>query len=564
MIILMFFSFLAGVVTVLSPCILPVLPLLLGAQVGQGNYRAYGIIMGLIASFTFFTLALTALVHATGISPDFLRYIAIGITIFFGLTLLFPQLSSYFERATSGLARLGTVLQQTSDNKSTGFWSGFILGGALGLIWTPCAGPILATITALVATSALNIQAVLVTLVYSIGAAVPMFLIMYGGNSIIASTQFLSGYTELIRKIFGVLMILGALAIAFHFDVVLQQIAVRYFPVITFEDNETVKKELEKLRMNTNKMNNTMLANEGQAPALVGLTDWINSKPLSLDELKGKVVLIDFWTYSCINCVRTLPHVKEWYNKYKNDGFIIIGVHTPEFEFEKNPANVKDAVKRFDITYPVALDNNYQTWQNYNNRYWPAHYLIDEAGIIRYVHFGEGNYKETENAIRTLLGLSHMAEKQERADRRSETPETYLGYQRASNYHPDIIIQENKTASYSYNGMLGDDQIGLKGSWFISAQYIKAMGDSTLSLNFIADKVYLVMDSDQKAAIQVLLDSNPLPKHYYTKDYNERGELVVQGARMYEVLDLKGDYGRHIVTLQIPSEVKAYVFTFGQ
>ena len=413
MIALIFFSFLAGVVTVLSPCILPILPILLAAQVGQGYYRPYGIIVGLISSFTFFTLALTALVRATGISPDFLlAMVLFGITIFFGLTLLFPWLGDRFAALTSVFSSLGTAVQEHSTFAGTGFLSGFILGGALGLIWTPCAGPILATITALVATSAVSINAIIITLVYSLGAALPMFLIMYGGNHIINSTQFLAGYTELIRRVFGALMILGALAIAFHFDVVLQQFAVRYFPMITIEDNQTVKKELEELKMNDRKKTTSLIQGEQEsAPALVGITDWINTPPLSLQQLKGKVVLIDFWTYSCINCVRTLPYIRQWYEAYRNKGLVIIGVHTPEFEFEKNVNNVKAAVKRFEIQYPVALDNNYQTWQNYNNSYWPAHYLIDQEGVIRYKHFGEGNYKETENAIRSLLGLQPEAKK---------------------------------------------------------------------------------------------------------------------------------------------------------
>ena len=564
MIALIFFSFLAGVVTVLSPCILPILPILLAAQVGQGYYRPYGIIIGLVSSFTFFTLALTALVRATGVSPDFLRYGAIGITIFFGLTLLFPWLDDRFTALTSVFSNLGTAIQERATLVGTGFLSGFILGGALGLIWTPCAGPILATITALVATSAVNVNAIIITLVYSLGAALPMFLIMYGGNRIINSTQFLAGYTELIRKVFGALMILGALAIAFHFDVVLQQFAVRYFPMITIEDNQTVQKELEKLKMNNRKKTTSLIDGEQKsAPALIGITDWINTPPLSLQQLKGKVVLIDFWTYSCINCVRTLPYIKQWYKTYKDKGLVIIGVHTPEFEFEKNSNNVKAAVKRFGIEYPVAMDNNYQTWQNYDNSYWPAHYLIDQEGVIRYKHFGEGNYTETENAIRNLLGLQPEAEKAESFDGKPITPETYLGYKRAQQYHADLNIQKDQIANYDYAGSLDTNSVGLKGSWLIGPESIKAMAESTLDLNFIANRVYLVMSSPETALVQVLLDGNPVPSNYHTKDMNAQGQLIIHEPRMYDIIDLKGNYSRHILTLKIPKDVSAFVFTFG-
>ena len=321
MYILLLFAFLAGIVTVLSPCILPVLPLLLSAGFGQGRLRPYGVILGLIVSFTFFTLSLTAIVHATGVSPNILRYIAIILITFFGLTMIFPRLEQWFSNRLSSVAQLGQAVQEQSNVIGSGFWSGFILGGALGLIWSPCAGPILAAITTLVATSAITWNAVLVTLAYSLGTALPMFFIMYGGNKIANSTTAIAPYTEIIRKIFGSLMILGALAIAFHFDVILQQLALKYFPMITIGDNPTVQKEIEKLTQDkTFSILSPTLGS--QAPDFIGISDWINSPPLSLEQLKGSVVLVDFWTYSCINCVRTFPYLKQWYNAYKNKGFI--------------------------------------------------------------------------------------------------------------------------------------------------------------------------------------------------------------------------------------------------
>ena len=290
----------------------PVLPALLSAGAGQGRYRPQGVILGLVLSFVFFTLALTAIVQATGVSPDFLRYIAIALIALFGLTMLFPKLGDRFAAATSGIADLGVNVQLKATLAGTGFWSGFILGIALGMIWTPCAGPILAAITTLVATHSITWDTIVITLVYSLGAALPMFAILMGGSKILNSTRALTGYTETIRKIFGVLMILGAAAIAFHLDVTLQQWALKYFPMVNIEDNATVQNELEKLRARQPRTSDfSPTAAHPAAPDFVGITEWINSSPLSLQDLQGKVILVDFWTYSCINCVRTLPYLKK-------------------------------------------------------------------------------------------------------------------------------------------------------------------------------------------------------------------------------------------------------------
>jgi cytochrome c biogenesis protein CcdA/thiol-disulfide isomerase/thioredoxin len=558
-ILLLVFACLAGLVTVLSPCILPVLPLLLSASVGQGRYRSLGVIVGLVLSFSFFTLTLTALVQIAGISPDFLRYCAIGLITFFGLTMLFPWLGDRFAALTSGFAHLGSAVQEQSTHAGTGFASGCILGVALGLLWTPCAGPILASITTLVATRAVTWNAVFVTLAYSAGAALPMFAITYGGNRVINSTQYLAAYTEIIRKVFGVLMILSALALAFHADIVLQQIAANYFPMINVEDNAVVKKALEELGSN-NKNQSTEFGTI--APDLVGLHEWINSEPLTLEQLRGKVVLVDFWTYSCINCVRTLPHVKHWYESYKDKGFVIIGVHTPEFEFEKSVRNVREAVKRFGITYPVALDSDYATWQQYSNHYWPAHYLIDQQGVIQEKHFGEGAYLDTENAIRKLLSLAPLTEKEEVRHAKQVTPETYLGYARGDSYI--AALKHDQSNFYEYTHQLADDQVGLKGTWVVKSDHIESVDTKNmLELNFIASHVYLVMQSAKPEKVIVLLDGKPLDKRYYSVDMDKQGEITVHEARMYEVLDLKGDYGRHVLTLNVPAGVWLYVFTFG-
>ncbi|HZW60836.1 MAG TPA: cytochrome c biogenesis protein DipZ [Candidatus Babeliales bacterium] len=565
MLILLFFAFLAGLVTALSPCILPVLPLLLSAGIGQGKWRQYGIIAGLILSFTFFTLALTAIVHATGLSPNILRSIAIILIIFFGLTMIFPKLEQWFARITAPIARLGTQVQGAAEPSGSGFIGGFILGCALGLIWAPCAGPILAAITTLVATGSITFEVILMTLSYSTGTALPMFFIMYGGNKISISISAIAPYTELIRKLFGILMILGALAIAFHVDVLLQQVAIRYFPVVTIENNRLVKKELDLLQKKAGMQNLSPEPVLGShAPDFVGIIEWINSPPLTIERLKGKVVLVDFWTYSCINCVRTLPYLKKWYETYKNNNFVIVGVHTPEFEFEKDPKNVEEAVTRFGITYPVALDSDYATWRNYHNQFWPAHYLIDQQGIIRDIHFGEGDYDKTENAIRSLVGLTPMEEHVEIVPHMILTPETYLGYERAQKYTSEIVLKHKETADYKYTAPLARNEIGISGSWFVSGEYIKSKSDNArLSINFLANRVYAVMAADEPSKVTLLLDNKSVPPEFYTKDMQADGSILVKESRMYDLLNLKETDSRHILTLQVPKNVSAYVFTFG-
>ncbi|MBD3273445.1 redoxin domain-containing protein [Candidatus Dependentiae bacterium] len=320
---------------------------------------------------------------------------------------------------------------------------------------------------------------------------------------------------------------------------------------------------------NSNKINNSNSVQVIQpgikAPKIEGITHWINTSRIKLEQLKGKVVLVDFWAYSCINCIRTLPYLKKWYEKYKDDGFTIIGVHKAEFDFEKDLKNVKKAVERFGLTYPIAMDNNDKTWNNYRNRYWPAHYLIDQNGIIQKIHIGEGDYLEMENAIRNLLGLSPISEKQiEQGGFSSVTPETYLGYLRGNSYHKDIVLKRNQIATYNYQGDLNINQVGIRGSWLALPEYIQTKSnDCILNLNFIANRVYLVMSSKKSQEIDVFLDNMPLNKKYYTKDFNDEGKIVVDEPRMYDILDLKGDNNKHILTLKLPKDVSLYAFTFG-
>ena len=428
MIVLLIFAFLSGLITILAPCIWPLLPIVLSSTTTGGKSKPLGITLGIIISFAFFTLTVSYIVKIIPFDPNLLRLFAVIVIGFLGLTLVVPKLTqivegwvSRFSGKFADLTRYNSA-PGSAKNKYQGFRGGLITGFALGLVWSPCAGPILATIATLAATQTVNAGIILVTIVYVIGVGIPLFIFATIGSRFFSQTRALSPYTGYIQKIFGVIMILTALAIFTNYDKVIQVKLLDAIPsysnfLFKLESNQAVKKQLEVLRgkkqmpekapMNKNIIMVTpssSLPNLGPAPEFAGIEKWLNSdRPLTMRELRGKIVLIDFWTYTCINCIRTLPFVTRWYEKYKDKGFVVVGVHTPEFEFEKNTNNVLGAIKQYNITYPVAQDNDYKTWRAYDNHYWPAKYLIDVKGNIRYTHFGEGEYEETEMHIKTLL-----------------------------------------------------------------------------------------------------------------------------------------------------------------
>jgi cytochrome c biogenesis protein CcdA/thiol-disulfide isomerase/thioredoxin len=562
MLILMFFAFLAGIVTILSPCILPVLPIILSGSVTGSKKYPYGVVAGFILSFTFFTIFLSSIVKLTGISGDAVRNFAIVIIFVFGLVLIFPKLLVQFEILASKL------VSKTGSNsggvKRDGIWGGFIVGCSLGLIWTPCVGPILASVIALSISGTVAGSSLLIVLSYAIGTAIPMFAILYGGRQVINKVPGLLANLPRIQAIFGVIMILMSIALYFQVERSLQSYVLEKFPkygagLTAIENNSLVKKQLNQEDESTDAY---------AAPELVDPQNWINSNPQTLSELKGKVVLIDFWTYSCINCIRTIPYLEAWHQKYKDDGFVIIAVHTPEFEFEKNLNNLKKAVEDFGITYPVFQDNDFKTWRAYKNRFWPAKYLIDKDGNIVYKHFGEGQYDETEAVIVEELMKAGYTPKTsgvnvEQYQTFSNTPETYLNYSRIKNFASSEPIQKDKLFKYSYPNKFELNQVAYNGEWTFQKENSTPQANSSLKIKFDSKEVFLVArpkTPNTTGTFNVELNGKP-----YQNDQidTKNGTVTVDSDKLYHLISLP-NAGQGELELKFnDNNLEVYAFTFG-
>lgn len=462
MALLVFFAFISGVVTIVSPCVLPVLPLLLSTSASGGRARPLGVVAGFVLSFVVATLALAAALQALGLPGDILRLVAIAALGLFGLTMLLPSWGRAIERVLLLLAR---AARPRTGQVRGGFRGGLALGAGLGLLWSPCVGPIMASVIALAVSRGASGGGAAITTAYALGAGLPMLAIAYGARKVSARAKALGPRAGAIRRGFGGLTVLTCLLLLFGLQSNVQRLMpTAWSNALTgFESAGSVQKELDKLEpqkpslpadvadANTAATPAAQLApptstpvpptstaapsiatplpaagqkpgggpsnpgldlrDMGPAPELTGIEGWINSAPLSIKGLRGKVVIVDFWTFECYNCQNTLPYVKALYDKYHSQGLEIIGVHTPEFSFERVPENVKQAAKQQGVTWPIALDPDYKTWSAYNNRYWPAFYFIDSKGHIRYTHFGEGNYEYNESVVQQLLHESSTAER---------------------------------------------------------------------------------------------------------------------------------------------------------
>lgn len=582
MVILLFFAFVSGLITIFAPCIWPLLPIILSATVTGGHRKPLGITLGIITSFAIFTLTISYIVKIIPFDPDILRLFAVIVIGFLGLTLIIPRLSQFLEGYVSRLSgRFGN-----GGNRS-GFTGGFVTGISLGAVWTPCAGPILATIATLAATRAVNTEIILVTVAYVIGIGIPLFIFATFGQILLTKTRFASQYTGRVQQVFGIIMLLTALAIFTNYDKTLQAKLLDAVPsysqfLNTFEGSDAVKNQLDAIKnqqsdlslagqvgeLGKNMLDKASLLPKGQAPEFIGITNWLNSEPLTMKKLRGKVVLIDFWTYTCINCIRTLPHVIAWDKQYRDKGLVVVGVHSPEFAFEKKTANVARALTERDIAYPVAQDNDFATWQAYQNQYWPAKYLIDKDGAVRYTHFGEGEYENTEKAIQTLLketGTSVPSDTIEISDKTPKarnTPELYLGSRRMEYLYPGGGVS-NATIPFKLPADTVADWFSFGGTWTFTDEYAISEKDSVLVLNFTAKDVYLVMMADTpNLKVRVQLDGKAVSGSIAGKDV-EDGIVTVSKDDIHHLIHLL-EQGNHVLRLEFLSPgVKLHAFTFG-
>lgn len=582
MILLYLIGFVAGIVAGISPCILPVLPIVLVAGVtkpvrtagtGTGtatgsavttevtpstpnSYRAYAVIAGLILSFSIITLAGTALLKALGLPLDFLRDAGLVVLGVVAVGLIFPPLGHLLERP---FARFGR-------HQPTGNSGPFVLGLGLGVLFTPCAGPILTAVTSIGSTARVGFADVVLTFVFACGAAVPLLAFTLAGQRVAERVAAFRTHAPRVRQIGGAVLAIMTLVLAFNWADGLQTAVPGYTSALQnhIENGSYAKKQLSALKgiSSTGKLANctagTALVRCGQAPAFTGITTWLNTpgdKPITLKSLRGKVVLVDFWTYSCINCQRSLPHVEAWYSRYHADGLDVIGVHSPEFAFEHVVSNVVSAAHQLGVHYPIAIDNNLATFNAYKNDFWPADYLIDATGQVRNLEDGEGNYGATESDIRQLLVAAdpkiHLPPRTGVPDRtpvNQLTPESYLGYKYQLANLANASITPDRPATYSFPASIPLDDFALAGTWTSGSEDLTAGTGAKIELSFMADDVYLVLGGSGT------LDVSVNGRHTKT--------ITVGGTpRLYTLVD--GAYQTSTLTIEASPGIEAYDFTFG-
>jgi cytochrome c biogenesis protein CcdA/thiol-disulfide isomerase/thioredoxin len=546
MVLAIVFAFVAGLITAVSPCVLPVLPIVFAGGAAGNRRRPFAIIAGL--SFTFLVSILFAawLLDALGLPKDLLRNVSIGLLFLLATTLIFPQVGAWIERPLSRLSR----------RPSGDLGGGFLLGCALGFVFVPCGGPAIGFVTVSASSHEFGFKTIAVAVAYTLGVSAVLLAIAVGGRR--ASNALRVG-VQRFRVAFGVVLAASAFALVFNLDTRLQTWLPNWTSFLQdrTEASASGRKAFERTKNVTERTPVRSpaaagsLPDYGTAPDFTGIELWLNSKPLTIRELRGKVVLIDFWTYSCINCLRTLPHVEAWDRLYRKDGLVVVGVHTPEFAFEHVPSNVEAAVKRLGVRYPVALDNDYGTWTAWGNQYWPAKYLIDRNGHIRYAHFGEGEYDVVEGNIRALLGEKPASPGSDHLRDLTPsgpiTPESYLGYQRIDRFTGSKIYPD-KEATYAFPAGLGRDDFAYAGRWTVHAQRIVAGEDARLKLRYYARKVFLVLGGT--GTVRVSVDGRP------------HGVVHVTSDRLYTLV-ARDSIDDAVLKLRFSPGVSAYAFTFG-
>ncbi|HEV3430335.1 MAG TPA: cytochrome c biogenesis protein DipZ [Paraburkholderia sp.] len=610
--LLIVLAYLGGVLTILSPCILPVLPFVF-ARADQPFVRSGLPLLGGMAA----TFALVATLAAVGggwvaQANQYGRWLAIILLAVFGLTLLMPR---FADRIMQPLVNAGNRLSNAAQHDGApGVGSSFLLGIATGLLWAPCAGPILGLVLTGAALKGASVGTTLLLLAYAAGAATSLAVALLLGGRVFAAMKRSLGAGEWIRRGIGVAMLAGVAAIALGLDTGfltrvstvatggLEQHLVDAFAPARHPD--LAMSGPAKLANVPADTSNAMSANGGammrtssamqaatqpalpvlgQLPPLSGAVQWLNSPPLTAESLRGKVVIVDFWTYSCINCLRSLPYVKAWARKYQDKGLVVIGVHAPEFAFERNIDNVRKAVHDLGVDYPVAIDNNYAIWRSFDNEYWPAHYFADAKGQIRYEHFGEGEYDQSERVIQQLLveaghpdaanvalGLGNAKEsgvqaQADNADMRS--PETYIGFERAKGFASPGGVAQDRAHDYRAPSNPGLNDWGLAGDWSVSAEHATlAKPGGEIVYRFHARDLHLVLGprpDGKPVRFRVTVDDKA-PGDAHGSDVAADGTGTVTGQRLYQLVRQPGDVADHTFAIQfLDPGVQAFAFTFG-
>ncbi len=578
--LLLLLAYLGGVLTILSPCILPVLPFVFSRAGLSFTRSGLPLLAGMAVMF-----AVVASLAAVGggwvvAANQYGRWAALGLVVLFGLSLLFPRLA---ERLTHPLVHAGNRLSVAAGGDAQPRpLTSFLLGIATGLLWGPCAGPILGLVLTGAALQGASLSTTLLLLAYALGAATSLACALLLGGKVFAAMKRSLGAGEWIRRGLGAAMLVGAVAIGFGWDTgVLTQLST----ASTSGIEQTLINRLGAAPGSPATPRTTVSADaalpvEGAMPPLDGAVQWLNSPPLTAEALRGKVVLVDFWTYSCINCLRALPYVQAWAQKYRDQGLVVIGVHAPEFAFERDIGNVTRAAKQLGVTYPVAIDNDYAIWKAFGNQYWPAHYFIDAQGRIRYHHFGEGEYEQSERVIQQLLreagavnvdgGLAHVTAQGVQASADSadiRSPETYLGYDRAENFASRDHFVADTPVTYAAPARLALNQWALDGAWRIGAERSElTAGPGRLSYRFHARDVHLVLGptADGKPVrFKVTVDGKP-PGEAHGMDVAADGTGAVSEQRLYQLVRQPDGSADHTFAIEfLDPGVSAYAFTFG-
>ena len=600
--LLLLLAFVGGILTIVSPCILPVLPFVFSRA--NQPFRKSGLPLLAGMAFTFAVMASLAATAGTWIirANEVGRYVALVVFAGLGLALLFPAFAEYLSRP---FVRLGSKVQEQGD-KAPSVGRSLLLGISTGLLWAPCAGPILGLILTGAALQGASFRTLLLLTSFAAGATFSLAVVLLAGSRVLAALKRSLRTEEWVRRGIGVAVLLGVIAIAFGWDTgILTRVSLAATPgfeqrlvdrlkparsdaasnvspeaAMTMNASNTAPSMSMAMSMkgSVNAQGAVPLNNEGQLPSLDGAVAWINSAPLTREQLSGKVIVVDFWTYSCINCLRSIPYVEAWAEKYQADGLVVIGVHTPEFAFEKDLANVKKAVKDLKITYPVAMDSNYAIWKAFNNEYWPAHYFIDANGNIRYHHFGEGEYDKSEEVIQELLkeknsslqlsGVVNVKASgaEAAADMNDvQSPETYIGYEHTD--APDTIFARNTPKDYTASGRMDVNEWGLTGRWNVQAEKaVLVTAPGKIVFRFHARDLHLVLGpgpNGKAVRFRVRLDGTA-PMGDKGVDVDSDGNGTVTGYRLYQLIRQKGKVEDRTFEIEfLDPGVEAFAFTFG-